>query len=940
MKTDATKPTQKPADSQVNVGTGKGVTNKEGEIGKGGTGKGALNNLLRTSENVGDMKSMLNPKTVALVGATDKEGAIGATVLKNLLQSKERKIFAINPNRKTVMGVNCYPELSAVPEPIDLAVIATPAKFVPDALANCANTSIQGAIIVSAGFKEIGEEGKKLEERISEIQKKTGMRIIGPNCLGVIRPTVGLNATFLNNNPEPGNIAFISQSGALGTAILDWAVNAHVGFSLFASLGSMLDVDFGDMIDFLGNDPYTRSILIYMEGIGNARKFMSAARGFARNKPIIILKPGRYQESAKAALSHTGSLAGDDEVYDAAFKRVGVIRIRDAADLFNTAEVLDSHHLPKGRRLAIVTNAGGVGVMATDAVIGMGGELAPLSETTLKKLDAVLPEFWSKGNPVDVLGDSTIERYMSAMNICLEDPSVDAVLMIYTPQGPAIPIELAKAITALAEKTSKPIIATWMGGKAIVEAKEHLIHSSIPTYDNPEEAVKTYLYMYKYGRNLELLYETPEELSVDQAPPKNNLKALIKKTAKEGRKILSEVESKRFLEAYGIPTIRTATATSAEEAARTANMLGYPVVMKILSPDITHKTDIGGVVMGVNTEEAVKTEYTKLIESVKKKVPGAKITGATVQQMLQKIDYEIILGAKKDNDFGTVIVFGLGGVAAEIMKTVAIGLPPFNQTLARRLIEDSGVLKMLQGYRGKMPADLRLLEQMIVSFSNLVVDFPEISEMDINPVAISQGKPYALDARIIIDPSYVETSLHFPHLVMTPYPRRYVMPWRLSDGTDVTLRPIRPEDEPMEHELITTLSEKTMKSRFFQVIMGINHDTLVRFCNIDYDREMAIVADLKDGNKRRIAGIARLIVEPDSKHAEFAIVVHDDYQGKGLGYKLMDVLIGIAQDKSLESLYGVVLSDNIRMLRAVQRLGFVAEKLPDGLTRVTLELNT
>ena len=571
--------------------TTKFTTNTVGKVGKAGV----LNPLLRRAEKTGDLKRMLNPKTVALIGATDKEGSIGATVLNNLLQSKERKIFPVNPNRKTVAGVTCYDSLAVVPEAIDLAIVATPAKFVPEALAQCVDTSIQGAIIVSSGFKEIGEEGRKLEEQIAEIHRAHGMRIIGPNCLGVIRPTVGLNATFLNNNPEPGNIAFISQSGALGTAILDWAINAHVGFSLFASLGSMLDVDFGDMIDYLGNDPYTRSILIYMEGVGNARKFMSAARGFARNKPIIILKPGRFNESAKAALSHTGSMAGDDQVYDAAFKRVGVVRIKKAADLFNTAEVLDSHHLPKGPNLAIVTNAGGVGVMATDAVIERGGSLAVLQPETIKKLDKILPSFWSRGNPVDVLGDATIERYISSMKISLEDPGVDAILMIYTPQGPAVPIELAKATIALAEKAGKPIIATWMGGKAIIEARELLTQSSIPTYDTPEDAVKTYMYMFRYSRNLSLLYETPADLPVDQAPPKNNLKALIKKTIRgkqehsgrnPNRKGSSGPMAYRQCGPFQpLPWMR---------AASTGASLGYPVVMKILSPDITHKSDVGG----------------------------------------------------------------------------------------------------------------------------------------------------------------------------------------------------------------------------------------------------------------------------------------------------------------------------------------------------------
>ncbi len=888
----------------------------------------------------GDIKRMFNPKTIALIGATEKEGAIGATVMKNLLMAKDRTVFPINPNRKTIMGLESFKSVSSLSEEIDLAIIATPAQLVPEAVADCAKTPIQGIIIVSAGFKEIGEEGRALEQQISEIRKAHGMRIVGPNCLGVIRPTIGVNASFLNIHPESGNIAFISQSGALGTAMLDWATNAHIGFSMFASLGSMIDVDFGDLIDFLGDDPYTRSILIYMEGVGNARKFMSAARGFARNKPIIILKPGKFSESAKAALSHTGSMAGDDQVYDAAFKRVGVVRIKEAADLFNTAEVLDSRHVPKGRRLAIVTNAGGVGVMATDALIDFGGELAVLSQDTINELDKVLPRFWSKSNPVDVLGDAPIERYTNAITLCLQDPGVDGILMIYTPQGPAIPIELAQATAALAEKSPKPILATWMGGKTIEEAKAVLAQNNVPSYTTPEEAVKTYFYMYNYARNLEQLYETPADLPVDQAPPKNNLKALINRVLKEKRTILSEVESKRFLSSYGISSLRTLTAANENEAVEQAKVVGYPLVMKILSPDITHKTDVGGVAVNITSEEQLRSEYAAMMDQVARKVPKANITGVTIQRMLQKIDYEIILGAKKDNDFGSVIVFGLGGVAAEIMKSIGIGMPPLNQTLAKRLIEDSGILHMLQGYRGKKPADMRLLEQILVNFSNLIIDFPEIAEMDINPIGISNGKPYALDARIILDPTeFHPYQQQYPHLVLTPYPSRYIIPWRLTDGQEVTLRPIRPEDEPLEEEMLTSLSERTMKERFFQTIMGITHNMLTRFCNLDYDREMAIIAELKEGDKKKIIAIGRLVIEPDTRNGEFAIVVQDSYQGKGLGFKLMDMLIGIAQDKYLYSIYGIVLSENERMLRATRRLGFVQQKLEEGLTKVTLELN-
>lgn len=887
---------------------------------------------------MGYIRRMLNPKTIALVGATEREGAVGRAIMENLLLSENRKIFPVNPNRKTVLGVECYPNITNLPEQIDLVIIATPAQTVLEIIEECGKAGVEGITIVSAGFREVGEEGRKLEEQIIEIRKKYGMRIIGPNCLGIIRPNIGLNASFLKANPEPGKIAFISQSGALGSAILDWAINAHIGFSMFASLGSMIDVDFGDLIDFLGDDSDTRSIMLYMESVGNAKKFMSAARGFARNKPVIVVKPGRFTESARAASSHTGAMAGDDQVYNAAFKRAGVVRVKEIADLFNAAAVLDSKSLPKGPRLAIVTNAGGPGVIVTDTLIELGGELAKLSDESLRELNSLLPPYWSKGNPIDVLGDADIERYVNAINTCLNDSEVDGILVIYTPQGTAKPDELAKTVAEIANKAWKPTITAWMGGEDVQEAREFFFQNNIPTYETPEDAVKTYLYMYKYGRNLKLLYETPAELSVDQAPPKYNLKALISRVVGEGRTILTEEESKRFLMNYGIPITKPCMAKNVKEAISVANRIGYPIVLKIASPDITHKSDVGGVVIGINSDERLREEYDRLIKTVKENVKQAKIGGVTVQKMIEKIDYEIILGAKKDKDFGSVILFGMGGIGAEIFRDFSIGLPPLNQTLARRLMEGTKVYQMIQGYRGKPPADIRQLEQIIVSFSNLIVDFPEIAEMDVNPIAISNGKAYALDARIIIDKDALGYTSLYPHLAITPYPTRYVMPWRLLDGTEVILRPIRPEDEPLEHQMLATLSKESLRGRFFQVIKNITHEMLIRFCNIDYDREMAIVAKVGEGENRRIIGIGRLIIEPDFKNAEFAVVVHDDYQRRGLGYKLVDMLIGIAQEKGLEKIYGIVLTDNKRMLKVCEKLGFTIKHLSDGESRVELVL--
>jgi len=631
-------------------------------------------------------------------------------------------------------------------------------------------------------------------------------------------------------------------------------------------------------------------------------------------------------------------MASDDEVYDAAFKRAGVVRVSEVGDLFNSAAVLDSRHLPRGRKLAIVTNAGGPGVMATDKLIELGGQLARLSDESMNQLNSVLPPYWSRGNPIDVLGDADIGRYANALKICLNDPEVDGILVAYTPQGAAKPDELAQSITEIAKSAWKPIITTWMGGDAIREARGVFAQNDIPTYETPEDAVKTYLYMYKYGRNLELLYETPAQLTVDQAPPKSNLKALVARLAREGIATVGEEDSKRFLSNYGIPTTKPYTAEKVEAALRFANDIGYPVVLKIASPDITHKSDVGGVATGIDSDEKLTSEYDAMMQRVKNSRPQAKILGVTVQKMIEKIDYEIILGARKDRDFGSVILFGMGGVGAEIFRDFSIGLPPLNQTLARRLMEDTRVHRMIQGYRGKQPADIRQLEQVIVSFSNLIVDFPEIAEIDVNPLAISGGKPYALDARIVLDKNAVGLPSPYPHLVITPYPTRYVIPWRLQDGTEVMLRPIRPEDEPLEHEMLTTLSEETLRGRFFQVIKNITHEMLIRYCNIDYDREMAIVGEVREAEKRRIIGIGRLIIEHDFKKGEFAVVVHDDYQGKGLGYKLVDMVIGIAQEKGLEKIYGIVLTDNRAMLRICRELGFRLRDLSDGTTWVELPL--
>jgi acetyltransferase len=876
---------------------------------------------------------MMNAKTVAVIGATDKEGSVGQSIMKNILLGREkRKIFPVNPNKESVMELKCYPDIGKVPERVDLAIIVTPAKTVPGLVEDCAKAGVGGIIIISAGFRETGAEGQKLEEEIKRIRAKHDIRILGPNCVGLIRPNIGLNATFLRDNPQPGQIAFVSQSGALGSAILNWAVSARIGFSMFASLGSTLDIDYGDMIDYLGEDRNTRSIILYMEDVRNAKKFMSAARGFARTKPIIVIKAGKYAAGAKAASSHTGALAGDYAVYDAAFKRAGVVMVDEISDLFNCAGVLDSRYLPAGPRIAIVTNAGGPAVLAADSIVSHGGEMAELSEETKRLMDANLPPYWSHGNPLDILGDADTKRYELAVKSCISDPNVDGLLVIYTPQGTTQPTNLAETVAKIAADRRKPMLTVWMGEESVREARQIFYKNDIPTYPTPEEAVRTYMYMYRYRRNLDLLYQTPEELPVDLSPPKSHLKLMIRRIKKEGRTALAQADADRFLDVYGIPRIKGRLAKHVDQALMVAAEIGYPVALKIASQDILHKTDVGGVIAGIDDSQKLRDQYQVLMERAHKAKPDARIEGVYVQKMVKGIDYELILGSKKDNDFGAVILFGMGGIWVELLSDVSIGLPPLNQALASRVMEETRIYRALsKGLRNKPPIDIRALEEVMVRFSNMIVDFPEIAEMDINPLAVSDGKLFVLDARIIIDTKIAESTETYPHLVIMPYPTKYVVAWRLKDGTDVTLRPIRPEDEPIELEFVRGLSTESSRFRFFQIIKDLPHDALVRFCNIDYDREIAFIAEIKEGDHKKEIGVARLILEPNKTHGEFAVVVADEYQAQALGIKLVDMLIGFAREKGVETIYGIIMPENVKMIHLCEKLGFSTRREQENI---------
>ena len=890
-----------------------------------------------------NLDKIFNPKSIAVVGASDEEGSVGYALMKNFVDLKfEGKVYPVNIRKPEVLGLKAYQSVDQIPEPVDLAVIATPSRTVPDVLEECGKAGIGGIIIISAGFKEIGPEGKALEQRIIEIRKKYNMRIVGPNCLGAIRPSNRLNATFISKMPKPGNIAFISQSGALGSAILDWAIHENIGFSNFVSVGSMIDVDFGDLIDYFGTDPKTRSILMYVEGITRAREFMSAARHFARTKPIIVVKAGKFSESAKAAASHTGSLTGEDMIYDKAFKRAGIVRVDEIADLFNCAEVLGMQPLPQGPNLAIITNAGGPGVMATDALIAQGGKLAKLSQKTMEKLNNVLPHYWSRGNPIDILGDAKADRFRAVVEACLDDENIDGILVIYTAQAVAEPVEVAKSIVDLYKSRgfhNKTILTSFMGYGVVEDANRIFNQNNLPTYSTPEQAIKAYQYMYQYKRNLELQYETPEELPVDVVPPKRPLMVTMRNVATENREIMNEHEAKTFLEYYNLPVVKTRVAKSEDEVAFLASQLGYPVVLKILSPQIVHKTEAGGVLLDLNSEAEVRNAYNSIIKAAKEYNPNAEILGVTVQQMVKKQGYEVIIGAKADPLFGPVILFGLGGVGVELFKDFAIGIPPLNQTLVRRMMEETKVYQLLKGYRNVPPANVKLLEEILVRFSQMLVDFPQLKEVDINPLFINEKEAVALDARIVIDKERVFKRFEpHEHLVITPYPKKYETMWTLRDGRTVVLRPIKPEDEPLWLEMFQNFSEQSIRYRFFQIIKDTPHETRVRYCNIDYDREIAIVPELTENGCRKILGVTRVSIEPDGKKGEIAFIVADPWQTLGLGTKMVDYVLEICKDMKLETIYAIMLSDNYRAISLMKKMGFTTEYSDDGTVKAILNL--
>jgi acetyltransferase len=891
------------------------------------------------------LDAMFAPRSVAVIGATDRPATVGRTILENLLQGKfHGKVYAVNAGHTEVLGLKSYPHIGDVPEAVDMAIIATPAATVPGLIGECVAAGAKSAVVISAGFRELGEAGAALEQRIQEQLRRSPMRLIGPNCLGIMNPAIGLNATFAQDAPKAGNVAFLSQSGALLSAILDWSHREEVGFSAIVSTGSMLNVGWGDLIYYFGDDPHTKSILLYMESVGDARSFLSAAREVALTKPIIVIKAGRSQEASRAAASHTGALTGSDEVLDAAFRRSGVLRVHNIADLFYMAEVLGRQPRPKGPRLTILTNAGGPAVLATDKLVSHGGQLADLSPESLQQLNDFLPAHWSHNNPIDILGDADPERYAKALEIASKDPNSDGLLVILAPQGMTDPLHIAERLKPYAKQYNKPVLASWMGGRSVAAGEAALNAAGIPTFAYPDTAARAFTHMWKYTYNLRGLYETPT--LADQAmesASRREVERIIQNARKSGRVLLTELESKQLLALYGIPVVETKPAFSDDEAVSIASAFGFPVVLKVLSEAITHKTDVGGVRLNLQDATAVRAAFRSIKASIEEKAGAEQFLGVTVQPMAELDGYELIIGSSVDPQFGPVVMFGSGGQLVEVYRDHALALPPLNTTLAQRMMEQTKVFTALRGVRGRKPVDMASLEQLLVRFSQLVVEQRGIKEIDINPLLASAERLLALDARIVLHGA--DTKLEdLPKPAIRPYPSQYVSTWKMRDGNPVTIRPIRPEDEPLLVKFHETLSDRSVYLRYFCTLSlsrRVAHERLLRICFGDYDREIALVAERTDTatGEHHIMAVGRISKLHGKNEAEVAVLVSDRYQNLGLGLELLNRVVQIARDEKLSEVHAEMLPDNLAMQVIMKRVGFRVRAGEDlGSVQAFLEL--
>jgi len=907
--------------------------------------------------SVRNLDVLLRPRSVAVFGASNTPASVGAVVMRNLLRGGfAGPVMPVNPRHQAVAGVLAYPDVKSLPVVPDLAVLATPPATVPGILGALADAGTRAAVVLTAGLgRATDARGRPLLDALDEAVGRRGFRVLGPNCLGLLVPGIGLNASFAHVDALPGDLAFVSQSGAICTAVLDWARESQVGFSCFASVGDTADVDVADLLDWFGADPATRAILLYLESVASqragspraARKFLSAARAAARNKPVLVLKAGRFAEGALAALSHTGALAGADDVFDAALRRAGMLRVERIDELFDAAETLVRSPRLRGNRMAILSNGGGLAVLATDTLVARGGRVAALAPGTIERLDAVLPPTWSRANPVDLIGDAPGERYEQALAIVLEDPGVDAVLVLHSPTAIASGEDAARAVVRVVRglgerRPARPsVVTSWIGRTGAEPARRLLREAGIASYDTPDDAISACAHLLAFRRNQELLTETPASLP-ELAPRADEARALIAAALAEGRELLSEPEAKAVLAAYGIPVVATRVARDPEEAVRIANEIGYPVALKILSPDVTHKSDVGGVALDLDAPQGVLRAARHMEERLRSHQPAARLAGYTVQPMVRRPGaVELIAGIASDAIFGPVVLFGQGGTAVEVIGDRAVGLPPLNSNLARDLIARTRVARLLAGWRDHPPADADAVASALVQVAQIAADLPEVVELDVNPLLADARGVLALDARIRVQPAAGAGADRLP---IRPYPKELEETIEIEGGTRVLVRPIRPEDEPAHHAFHQRLQPEDVRFRYFNLVREIPHSQMARFTQIDYDREMAFIAVVATDAggppaEGETLGDVRTVTDPDNERAEFAIVVRSDEKGRGLGYALLEKMIRYCRARGTREMVGQVLPDNRPMLELAHSLGFQSRFLPeDGAVEVRLPL--
>ncbi len=889
--------------------------------------------------SIRNLDRLFKPGSVALIGASHEAGSIGALVARNLFNAGfEGPILPVHPRRQAIEGVLAYPDPESLPITPDLAIITTPADAVASTVASLGTRGTRAAVVISAGFGEGSErDGLARRQALLAAARPHLLRIVGPNCIGIMAPAVGLNAGFAHIQPRPGRLAFVAQSGAMVTSVLDWAAARGIGFSHLVSLGDMIDVDFGDMLDYLSGEPDVRGVLLYIEAVTQARKFMSAARAAARLKPVIVIKAGRHAAAAAAVASHTGAMSGSDAVYDAAFRRAGMLRVHDIGALFGAVETLAMGSPVRGDRLAVLTNGGGLGIMAVDALIDHGGRLAKLSDQTLAALDAFLPPIWSHANPVDIAGDATAERYRRALEILLGDAGADAVLVLNCPTAVASGTDAARAVIETAKNREACVLSCWLGEDAARPARQLFSEHHIPTYFTPERAVRAFMDLLRYRQNQEALTQTPPSIPEDFTPDTEAARRIISAALADGRQWLSEPEAKAVLAAYRIPAVPTETAADPAAAARVTAALDKPVVLKILSPDIVHKSDIGGVVLDLRTPAAVEAAAHAMLQRIKTLKPEARIAGLAVQEMIARPDaIELIAGIAEDPQFGPVILFGHGGTAAEVIADRALALPPLNMHLAREVMARTTVFQLLHGFRGRPAAAIDDIALTLIKLSQLVIDLAELVELDINPLLADADGVLALDARIRVRACDTRPARR---LAIRPYPKELETAAPLADGRVFVVRPVRPEDEPAFQELFRGLTANDVRMRFFAPKRSLSHEMAARMTQIDYDREMALVlAEAGVAGRSAVLGAVHLCADPDGEHAEFAIMLRSDMSGLGLGPMLMRRIIEYGRARGLKTIFGEVLHENRPMLRVCRALGFTQTVKHDDPSVVDVSL--